>query len=80
MIRPRFIACILAFFGGYFWMPCPLCGRKFAGFEDGGMLMTDWSGGRSVCPRCTDEANGRNREYIKNHPHVVRVIPLVKDD
>jgi hypothetical protein len=33
MLRPRFLARFLAWLGGYFWIPCPLCGRYFAGFE-----------------------------------------------
>lgn len=35
MIYPRFLARILAFLGGYFWLPCSLCGKNFAGFEWG---------------------------------------------
>ena len=33
MLRPRFLARFLAWLGRYFWIPCPLCGRYFAGFE-----------------------------------------------
>lgn len=33
MIRPRILARFLAWVGGYFWLPCPVCGEPFAGFE-----------------------------------------------
>ena len=33
MIKPRFVARFLAWLGGYFWLPCPVCGEYFAGFE-----------------------------------------------
>jgi hypothetical protein len=33
MLRPRFLARFLAWLCGFFWIPCPLCGRYFAGFE-----------------------------------------------
>jgi hypothetical protein len=52
-----FLAAVL----GYFWLPCPLCGRKFAGFQwkrvrgqpcsipvEG----TYWRG-QGICPTCT---------------------------
>lgn len=30
---PRFIHRIYAFLLGYFWLPCPLCGKPFGGHE-----------------------------------------------
>lgn len=33
MIYPRFLAQFLAWLGGYFWLPCPVCKENFAGFE-----------------------------------------------
>mgnify|MGYP001573395446 CR=1 FL=1 len=35
ILRPRVVARIVAFFLGYFWLPCQRCGRWFAGFECG---------------------------------------------
>jgi hypothetical protein len=32
-LRPRWLAQFLAYVGGYFWLPCPVCGELFAGFE-----------------------------------------------
>ena len=46
---------------GYFWLPCPICGQMFGGHERGcGDLMTSWTDGVCVCPRCAAEAERRN--------------------
>lgn len=67
---PRWIHCVRAFIGGYFWLPCPLCGRNFGGHEKGnGFLMTSWAGGMSTCPKCREEARRRNAEWIKANPY-----------
>ncbi len=57
---------IRAFLTGYFWLPCPSCGRMFGGHEEGGGTL--WSGtpdlpgvGRTCCPRCPhDRYAGRS--------------------
>lgn len=33
---PRFLHRWYAFVAGYFWTPCPRCGRWFGGHENGG--------------------------------------------
>lgn len=38
--RPRFLNQLWAFIAGYFWLPCPLCGRYFGGHE--------WTGEYSI--------------------------------
>lgn len=41
---------------GFFWMPCPLCGRCFGGHESGGAIPDPLSGpgrGISICAPCT---------------------------
>jgi hypothetical protein len=54
----------------YFWISCPMCGKKFGGHEDGsGCLMDNPGGGLSVCGRCSAEANKRNTELL-SHYHV----------
>lgn len=52
MHTPKLFRRLRAFFGGYFWLPCPLCGEMFAGYEQHGTLMTGFSDGRGVCNRC----------------------------
>ncbi len=53
--------------GGYFWLPCPLCGVPFGGHEwrsVGGRLASvpDPCGSRNmstgICPRCTRAGRG----------------------
>lgn len=31
--RPRFLQRLYAWLHGWFWLPCPVCGRKFGGHE-----------------------------------------------
>ena len=67
---PRFIHQLYAFLNGYFWLPCPICGQYFGGHESSGIgLMKDWSSASLVCPNCKIEANRRNAEYVRAHPH-----------
>lgn len=56
---------------GYFWTSCPICGQSFGGHETTGMgyLMTSWTDGESVCPRCTGEARRRNEKFMAQNPH-----------
>ena len=52
-----------AFIGGYFWMPCPLCGKYFGGHEkNGGHLATSLGSGVSTCADCTKDAERITRE------------------
>lgn len=39
--RPRFVHKFVAWLMGYFWLPCPLCGENFAGYEDGDYILPD---------------------------------------
>lgn len=42
-----------AWLRGYFWLPCPTCGRMFGGHEIGGYVWTDGGNdGLCVCRRC----------------------------
>ena len=47
-----------AYLAGYFWIPCPNCGRMFGGHEcrDGHTIWGEWEGksrkGRCTCPCC----------------------------
>ena len=63
---PRWLARFKAWRGGYFWLPCPICLEKFAGFEIGdyGIRLLNGSG-KSVCakPSCQEEAKCREHEW-----------------
>lgn len=54
--------------GGYFWLPCPICGRMFGGFEiaEGIGLMHTESTGSCVCKNCAKKAEEINRKKFPN--------------
>lgn len=64
----------IASWGGYFWLPCPICGEHFGGHEISGSLMTSWDSGVGVCKNCFNEAARRNALYMKNTVPLVRYI------
>jgi len=59
-IRPRWLQRLVALFGGYFWLPCPLCGEKFGGHEKHGVLRRDMNTGQLVCANCIQKAEEMN--------------------
>jgi hypothetical protein len=61
-LLPRWLHGLYAHFAGYFWLPCPICGRCFGGHEKGGTLQRDLFTAWSVCRACVAEAKQKNRE------------------
>lgn len=66
LFKNRRFARLHADFFGYFWIPCPLCGECFSGYEwrfnDYACIPTDEVGrGLGVCTKieCTNEAAKR---------------------
>jgi len=64
-MRDRLLNKIKAYLGGYFWLPCPLCGQYFGGHEwkdiDGkcSSIPSDRPGiSEGVCPDCTKAGCG----------------------
>lgn len=59
-----------AWIGGYFWLPCPLCGREFGGHEvrQGETLWLSPLEGRCVCPDCGPEARRRSESLRHQRP------------
>lgn len=66
-MRGREIQKAIARARGYFWLPCPLCGREFGGHEwediDGlsSAIYTDPTQpniGTGICPVCTAQGKG----------------------
>jgi len=51
--KPRWINWLYACFNAYFWLPCPLCGKKFGGHEWYASIDNGCGGGRGVCPECS---------------------------
>jgi len=74
MIRPRFLARFLAKAAGYFWLPCPICGEDFAGFECGPGLMRPDGTGQCVCgkPQCVEFAEFHNKNLFERNAKVRR--------
>lgn len=54
MRRHRIRRRLRALLGGYFWLPCPLCGTRFGGHEWIGnvCLPETESSNRAICPAC----------------------------
>ncbi len=51
---------------GYFWLPCPLCGKCFGGHERPmGTLMTPLREGHSTCANCRVGANLLNTASLE---------------
>ena len=69
----RFLHRCYAFLFGYFWIPCPLCGKYFGGHE---WLVEDslWINERdaeAVCPNCSERVKIINK---RNNFHNRRLI------
>ena len=63
--KPRWLQAVIAFLGGYFWLPCPICGENFGGHEDSGNLYTGGGSGWCVCINCSEEAEKRSDKIHK---------------
>ncbi len=51
-----------AYLGGYFWLPCPICGEMFGGQEEHGRLCLKNESGWRTCINCAKEARKRSEE------------------
>jgi len=62
---PRLVRRALAAVGGYFFLPCPVCGTEFAGFEwvTGAIIWDpdDPTTGHGICPRCFRDGKANTR-------------------
>lgn len=79
-IIPRWMHRIWARFGGYFWLPCPVCNQYFGGHEvrdtNATLYSVPYNGsGRITCRHCierTRQINERNFR-LQNDPYVENV-------
>ncbi|KKN52553.1 hypothetical protein LCGC14_0611050 [marine sediment metagenome] len=62
-LLPRWIHRWYAHLLGYFWLPCPICKRKFGGHEITGASV-QYSTGlcKCICPACGEEAVQKDKE------------------
>ena len=62
----RLLNRIRAFWGGYFWLPCPICGEYFGGHEWSETLWTSSCKGQKrgmgVCIDCKEKARRMNKK------------------
>ncbi len=73
MIYPRFLAQFLAWLGGYFWLPCPVCKEPFAGFETdpgcGAVVVQEADGEHAYCvcarPACAAEGQRQKAQHMQ---------------
>ena len=65
--QPRWFQRLRAFFGGYFWLPCHLCGEYFGGHEwsNGSVLFDTPHSGEGICDNCTEKAIRLNKQTFK---------------
>ena len=51
--------------GGYFWLPCPICGQMFGGHEEHGNLAISYSSGKLTCIECASEAERQSNKLYE---------------
>lgn len=64
--RPTWYRWLHAFLGGYYWLPCKMCGRNYGGGEETGSLLIDPGQGYSVCYRCQEQADEHNKSILND--------------
>ncbi len=62
--RPRWLHRLYAAVMGYFWLPCPRCGRYFGGHEMGGGRIDHGGYGEGTCPLCPETTHEPEKEII----------------
>ncbi len=56
---------LIAAVGGYFWIPCPVCGEPFGGHEWTESIPEEGAmGGKAICPQCADRLALRPRDGV----------------
>ena len=70
----RLLNKLYAWLFGYFWLPCPVCGRDFGGHEAGfdALVAEDGKSAQIVCgdPQCSHDAAVLNT--ARGHAQFVR--------
>jgi len=52
---PRWMHGVYAMFFGYYWFPCPICGKMFGGHEPSGTIWENTGSGEACCINCAKE-------------------------
>ena len=65
---PRWINYLYAYIFGYYWLPCPLCGKNYGGHESfGGGIYLGNGEGKMVCSKCMIEKEKEINEINKRN-------------
>lgn len=77
MRLPRWIHQLYAWVNGYYWLPCPRCGRWTGGHEGGCSrdpcaVMVDATSGQIVCQDCCQGAEAHEAAADALHSALVR--------
>lgn len=62
----------IADLNGNFWLPCPICGEHFGGFEwngDASLYISQFKA-KAVCPACVTEVHKRNDTLLKQFAEI----------
>ena len=69
----RLLNKIYANLSGYFWLPCPICGRMFGGHEcSDSVLMKTETSGNCVCKNCGQKADELNIEKFSISKRIIQ--------
>jgi hypothetical protein len=64
-MRIEGLECLKAYIGGYFWLPCPMCGKMFGGHENGSDILdpNDLFRAKMTCadPECIKRVDEYNK-------------------
>lgn len=59
---------MIAFIGGYFWLPCPCCGQNFGGHEWGYTNdYPDSIDGKGICADCAKAGKGNFPPFFSSN-------------
>ena len=62
----RLLNKIYAFIMGYFWLPCPNCGKMFGGHESGHKSILKNGNLFTVCPDCQNNPNVKDGAILQH--------------
>lgn len=66
-MKLRFLNRVYAWFHGYFWLPCHVCGQHYGGHEweiDRYMGQFDSINSRGICPDCGQKRIDEAEKYM----------------
>lgn len=70
MTLPRWLHRLYAWAGGYFWLPCPHCGRHFGGHEIylPEIEISAFDDNPIPCPTCAQRREAEAKRQLRRTP------------